>query len=71
MPKIPDLDYWKFRALVNDVRAIEVDANRAASEFKQRIAAADQKAQAFAVSIGLDPAKGYRWDDATCELIEG
>lgn len=70
MPKLSETQYWKVRALVNDTRAIEVEAAQVAAGYKQRIAAAEQAAKAFFVNVGLDPAKNYRWDDAACEFTE-
>jgi hypothetical protein len=67
-------DYWKFRASINDVSAIELEATQAAAQFKGRIAEATARTSALFADLakahGFDPAKAYRWDDATCELIE-
>lgn len=70
---LPAADYWKFRAHVNDVGAIEAEAAQAAAKFKQRIAGAAQRASDLFAQLGkahgFDPLKTYGWDDATCELI--
>lgn len=74
MVTLQPADYWRFRALMNERHAIESEAAAAAHEFKQRIADADAKARALFADLGntygFDPAKTYRWNDATCELVE-
>lgn len=72
--KLSEADFWKFRAALNDVRSIELEATEAALKFRQRVADADQSARAFFAQLGrahgFDPKKTYGWDDSTCELIE-
>lgn len=72
--KLSGEDYWKFRASINDVRSIELEATEAAAKFRQRVGEAHEKTRALFAQLGaahgFDPAKNYGWDDATCELIE-
>lgn len=72
--KLSGEDYWKFRASVNDVNAIHVEATKAAATFRQRIGAASEKTRALFAELGkahgFDPLLHYAWNDETCELIE-
>lgn len=72
--KLPPAEYWQFRACRNEVSAIEVEASKAAAEFRQRVAIAEHRTRELFVRLGkahgFDPLKKYAWDDATCELIE-
>lgn len=72
--KLPPADYWQFRASLNELSAIELDASKAAAAFRQRVAAAEQQRRELFARLGkahgFDPMKNYAWDDATCELIE-
>jgi len=71
---LPAVDYWKLRATIRDVEAIQKDAMEAAQRFGRSIHEAQQKASALLVELGkahgFDATKVYGWDDATCELIE-
>lgn len=67
-------DFFELRTLIRDVEAVELDALRAANAFKQRAAEAEsarnRKVVALGTQYGFDPDATYRWDDATCTLIE-
>lgn len=67
---LSEIDYWKLRAALNEPAAIDAEARHAAEQFKARIAQAQQHARTLLEQAGCDPAKAYRWNDATCELIE-
>ena len=68
--QLSEVDYWKLRAAAAQPAVIEAEARQAAEGFKARIAAAHQHARTLLEQAGGDPAKAYRYNDATCELIE-
>lgn len=72
--KLPEAAFWKFRASVNELSALELDATRAAQRVRQQIAEAEARTRALFEALGkahgFDPKRHYRWDDTTCELIE-
>lgn len=70
---LPPADYWELRARIRDVEAVELDARKAAEQFKAKTAAALAARQAcferLVTAHGLDGTTTYGWDDATCALI--
>lgn len=72
--RLPEAAFWKFRAAVNDVFAIEVEASQAVARFKARASDARDRTTVLFSELGkahgFDPTKTYGWDDSTCELIE-
>jgi hypothetical protein len=71
---LPEAEYYKFRALVRDVDGLLWEAERAAQQFKKRIAEAQARARehfaALGQAHGFDPARKYGWNDETLEIFE-
>lgn len=66
-------DFYELRSLLSDISLIELQAMKAANEFRARAAAAneakDAKWAALTKALNIDPALNYRLDDRTYELI--
>jgi hypothetical protein len=71
--KLPEAEYHKFKALVGATHGIELEALKAAEQFKQRAGEAQAKCSAYFVELaarhGFDSTRIWRWDDETLELI--
>lgn len=66
---LPKEDYDALTQLSRESRLIEREARVVAQECAQQQAAIAAKVAAVLTAHGLDPAKHYRGDDATCTLI--
>lgn len=71
--KLAESEYFKFRALIHDVESVELQAMKAAQEFKQRAADAYAKAKAYFEQLGkthgFDPSLSYGCSDETMEIF--
>lgn len=66
-------DFFELRSVIAEISLIELQAQRAATEFKERLSAAlqakDAKWTALTTALHIDPALNYRLDDKTYALV--
>lgn len=71
--KLTKEDFFELRSVLSDISLIELQAMKAANEFKERLTEAlkvkDAKWAALTTAHQIDPKANYRLDDQTYELI--
>ena len=70
---LDNAEFWELRARIRDVQAVELEALKAAEEFKKKAAESNAVLQKFwqglATAHGFDLTKNYQLDDTTHELV--
>lgn len=70
---LPKADYFELRTLIRDLEVLDLEAQKAANEYRVKRAAAQQKCRAkldeLAATHGFDVTGTFGWDDAACALV--
>jgi hypothetical protein len=67
-------EYFELKAKALQIESVELEAMKAAQQFaarrQQAAAASNALFEQLGQKYGFDPGQFYRWDDATCSLIQ-